>query len=149
MREATQVLFWHWWVLGAFFVAIEMLAPGTFMLWLGVAAGAAGLLLLLWPSAGVEWQFLTFAVVAVASVFFWRRFQHQHPTTTDQPNLNQRGQDYIGRTFTLVEPIDNGYGKAKVGDTTWTVAGPDLPSGAHVRVVGVDGTVLKVEAAKP
>ncbi len=147
MGDSTQVLFWHWWALGALFVVIEMIAPGAFMLWLGVAAGAAGLLLFIVPAASVGWQFLTFAVVAVASVFLWRRLQR--PVPTDKPTLNQRGQGYVFREFKLVEPIVNGYGKAAVEDTVWTVTGPDAPAGAAVRVVGVDGTVLKVEVEPP
>jgi membrane protein implicated in regulation of membrane protease activity len=143
MIESTQVLFWHWWALGAVFVVIEMIAPGTFMLWLGVACAASGLLLLVIPSASFGWQFLTFAVVTIASVFLWRRYQR--PTPTDQPTLNQRGQSYVSRTFKLIEPNVNGYGKAEVEDTVWTVSGKDAPAGATVRVVGVDGTVLKVE----
>ncbi len=143
MGESTQVLYWHWWALGAIFVVIEMIAPGTFMLWLGVSAAAAGLLLLVMPSAGLGWQFLTFAVVAIVSVFLWRRYQH--PIPTDKPTLNQRGQSYISQTFALIEPIVNGYGKAAVEDGVWTVNGPDAPRGAKVRVIGVDGAVLKVE----
>jgi hypothetical protein len=143
VNESAQVVFWQWWVLGAIFVVIEMIAPGTFMLWLGVAAAAAGLLLLIIPSAGIGWQFLTFAVVAIASVFLWRRYRR--PTPTDHPTLNQRGQDYVFREFKLIEPIVNGYGKAAVEDSVWTVSGQDAPVGSTVRVIGVDGTVLKVE----
>lgn len=143
----TQVVFWHWFVLAAVFVVIEMLAPGTFMLWLGVAAAVAGLMLLLWPGAAIEWQLLAFSVTAVVSVFAWRRVQKRSPVVSESPTLNQRTANYLNRVYTLVKPIENGIGMAKVDDSVWSVSGPDLPEGARVRVIGVEGTVLKVERA--
>jgi len=143
----TQVVFWHWWVLAALFVVLEMLVPGTFMLWLGVAAGVTGLLLLLWPEAPLAWQFIAFAVSAVASVFVWQRLQKQQDIVSEAPALNQRTALYINRVYTLVKPIENGIGMAKVDDSVWSVSGPDLPVGSRVRVIGVEGTVLKVETA--
>jgi membrane protein implicated in regulation of membrane protease activity len=62
--------------------------------------------------------------------------------------LNQRGQQYTGRIFTLDQPIVNGVGKVEVDDSSWRVKGPDLPAGTHVQVVGVDGVVFVVESAE-
>ncbi len=39
----------------------------------------------------------------------------------------------------------NGRGSVSSGDTIWRVKGPELAAGTRVKVVGVDGTVLKVE----
>ncbi|MGN6092983.1 MAG: NfeD family protein, partial [Luteibacter jiangsuensis] len=61
--------------------------------------------------------------------------------------LNRRGEQLIGQRYVLCEAILNGRGKAKVGDGTWLVTGPDLPLGATVEVVGIDGTTLRVKAA--
>ena len=69
----------------------------------------------------------------------------RHPTETDQPRLNRRGEQYIGRTFTLDEPIVNGLGKIRVDDSTWKIEGGDCAAGTRITVVGVDGVVLKVE----
>jgi hypothetical protein len=66
---------------------------------------------------------------------------------SDQPNLNRRAEQYIGRRFVLETAIVNGQGKARVGDSLWLVDGPDLPTGAAIEVVGVDGSTLKVKAA--
>jgi len=139
--------FWHWWVLGVALIILEAFAPGAFFLWLGVAAGVAGLALLIFPSLGLEYQGLIFALFAVASIVVWRRFLKKSPIETDHPRLNRRGEQYVGRTMTLNEPIVEGRGKIKLGDTVWRVEGADLPAGAQVRVVGTDGAVLKVEAA--
>jgi hypothetical protein len=88
---------------------------------------------------------LFFAVLSVVSLIGWRAYQRRHPTVSDQPNLNRRGAQYVGRVFTLDEAIVNGTGKIRVDDTTWKVAGDDRPLGAKVRVTGVAGTVLTVE----
>jgi membrane protein implicated in regulation of membrane protease activity len=61
--------------------------------------------------------------------------------------LNQRAAQYIGRVFTVDEPIQGGRGKVLVGDSIWLVQGSDAPAGARVRVVAVKGSVLQVENA--
>ncbi len=139
--------FWHWWVLAIILVVIETIAPGTFFLWMGVAAGVVGVVLLALPDLAWEYQLLVFAVFAVASAVSWRLYQRRNPTKTDRPTLNRRGEQYVGRTFTLEEPVVNGQGKIIVDDTTWKIEGDDLPIGAKVNVTGVEGTVLKIEPA--
>lgn len=148
MIEGAQVVFWHWFVLAALFVAIEMIAPGTFMLWLGAAALMVGVVLWIIPDASLAIQLTVFAICAVSSVFGWRYFQRRNPTSSEAPTLNQRMTTYMFKTYVLVEPIVNGTGLAKVEDSVWSVSGPDLPKGTKVRVVGIDGTILKVTAAE-
>jgi hypothetical protein len=145
--DFEQVVFWHWWVAAIVLVVIEVFAPGAVALWMGVAAALVGLLLLAAPETAWEYQLLVFAVLSVASVVAWRFYLSRRPIETDQPMLNRRGEQYVGRVFTLDEAIVNGTGKISVDDTTWKVEGEDLPLGARVRVTGVDGTLLTVEAA--
>lgn len=140
-----QLDFWHWLIFGVALIFLEMLAPGVVFLWLGIAAAVTGGLLYLVPGMGWENQFLIFSVLSVVSVAVGRMWMRRHPTATDRPLLNRRGEQYVGRTFTLPEAIDNGVGKLKVDDTTWKVSGPDLPAGTKVKVVGVDGVVLLIE----
>ncbi len=136
---------WHWWVLGIAFVVLEVFSPAAFFLWLGIAAALVGLLLLAMPQLAWEWQLLAFAGFSVASVVLGRSYLKRHPIRTDQPTLNRRGEQYVGRVFTLETPIVNGNGKIRVDDTSWKVRGPDCPAGSQVRVNGVDGVVLLVE----
>ena len=142
-----QALFWHWWVAAVVFVVIEIFAPGFIFLWLGVAAAVVGLLM--WFEPGLDWEFqlLVFALVSVAAIFAWRAFARRNPPESDHPNLNRRGTQYVGRQFTLEEAIVNGTGVLRVDDTRWKVEGADLPAGSRVTVIGVEGTVLKVEQA--
>jgi hypothetical protein len=135
---------WHWWILAVALVILEVFAPGAFFLWLGIAAGVVGALVYLMPSLGWEYQVLAFSLLSVISIIIWRKFFRAQPSDTDQPNLNRRGEQYIGRLFTLNEPIVDGLGKIRVDDSTWKIRGEDCPVGSQVEVTGVDGTILKV-----
>lgn len=142
----TNARFWHWWVLAALLLVVEVVLPGTFFLWLAVAAGLVGLLLLPFPGLPWQVQILIFAVAGLVAVVGWRSYARRHPPQTDDPTLNRRGARYVGQVFVLDEAIVNGRGKVRVADTVWPVAGPELAKGARVRVIGVAGTVLEVTA---
>ena len=139
--------FWHWWILAIALLILEAFAPGAIFLWMGVAAAAVGAVLMLAPSMTWEIQVLIFSVLSVTSAVVWRRKFRRTPPESDHPTLNQRGNRYIGRSFTLDEPIINGVGKIRVDDTTWRIAGSDQPAGGKVTVTAVEGTTLRVTAA--
>lgn len=147
MELPASIEFWHWWVAALGLIIVEALAPGAVFLWLGVSAGVVGAILLAAPGLSWEFQVLIFAALSVGSVFGWRVYHKRHPTETDLPTLNRRGEQYIGRVITLDSAIVNHAGKVRLDDTSWKVEGVDLPAGARVRVVGVDGVVLRVEEA--
>jgi inner membrane protein len=138
---------WSWIVLGLALMGLELLAPGVFLLWLGLAALATGLLDwafdLSWQAAAIS-----FAILSVASVLLGRMVT-RHPDEEDEgPSaLNRRGHALVGQTFTLETPITDGSGRIRVGDSSWRVTGPNAPAGAQVRVVRADGATLVVEAA--
>lgn len=144
MEILEQLTFWHWLILGVVLVVLEALAPGIVFLWMGIAAFATGLAVLFIGDVTWQAQVLTFAGLSVVSVIAGRIWVRKHPTETDHPTLNRRGEQYVGRVFTLSEPIVNGSGKLWVDDTTWKVTGNDLPQGSRVKVVGTAGTVLQV-----
>ena len=146
MISFEQIEYWNWWVIGIFLIGIEVFAPGAIFLWMGIAAGVVGLVLLIAPDMMWQMQLLLFAVVSVVSIYAWRFYaRHRVPVPSDQPNLNKRGAGYVGRTFTLREPIKDGTGLLHIDDTRWKVEGEDLPAGTRVKVVAIDGTVLQVE----
>jgi membrane protein implicated in regulation of membrane protease activity len=144
----NDILFWHWWILAGMLLILELTSPVFFFLWLGFSAAAVGFLLLVFPNIPVEAQLVLFGILSVVAVLAWRKYREVRPPLSDQPLLNQRGQQYTGRTFTLDQPIVNGVGKVQVDDSTWRVKGPELPAGTPVRVVGVDGVVFVVERAE-
>ncbi len=137
--------FWHWLVLAVLLTIIEVFAPGTFFVWMGVSAALVGLLLWLIPELAWELQVLGFALLSVTSVVIWRYVQKRHPIQTEQPLLNRRGEQYVGRVFTLQEPIVNGQGKIRVDDSIWKVQGEDCDAGTRVVVSSADGVVLMVD----
>ena len=145
----SLITFWHWWILALLLVILEALAPGVIFLWMGIAAGVNGLILLAFPDMAWQQQFFAFAGLSLASVFAGRMWLHRHPTQSDHPTLNRRGEQYVGRRFTLSEPIIDGFGKIRVDDSTWRVSGEDMPQGEHVVVLGIDGSTFRVEKADP
>lgn len=142
-----MIEFWHWWVIAVALAVVEIWAPGAAFLWLGVAAGAVGVVLLVYPGLGWEGELLLFAALAIAAVLAGRFVYRRAGLHAAPNNLNRRAEQYIGTLHTLETAIVNGHGRAHVGDTSWSVQGPDLPAGATVRVVAVEGVVLKVEKA--
>ncbi len=140
-----EIEFWHWWIAAIVLIVVEVFAPGTVALWMAISAAAVGVLLLAIPDVTWQIQILVFAVLSVVTVIGWRTYQLRYPTVSDQPTLNRRGEQYVGRTFTLSEAIVNGNGKIHVDDTMWKVEGADLAEGTQVRVTGVVGTALTVE----
>ena len=137
--------FWHWWVLGAVLITIEMVAPSTILLWPGIAAGVVGLIVLIFPDVGWELSVLLFAVLTITSAVAGRIYIKKFPHSPIGPPLNRRGQQYVGRQYTIDQPITAGRGKLSIDDTIWTIEGPDLDSGARVKIVGIEGSILKVE----
>src|SRR5580692_10167119 len=137
---------WDWFIVGGLLLILEVLAPGVFMLWLGLAALLVGAI-----SLFVDWswqaQFVAFAGFSVAAIPLWRRLAKQVEGPTDQPFLNRRAEAFVGRVFTLEQPIVDGCGTIGIDDTVWRVSGPDTPAGTKVKVTRVDGAALHVEPA--
>ncbi len=96
---------------------------------------------------GWQWQLIWFCLLSLAAVLVALKYLRKHPLESERPLLNERALQHIGHTFPLVDPIHNGRGSVHIGDTIWRVEGPDLPKGARVKVLGADGTVLKVAPA--
>ena len=142
---SINVDYWHWWILGGVFLLLEVFVSGFFFVWLAVAAAIVGAAMILFPDMSWKIQLVIFSVLSVASIALFRRYQKVHPVKTDQPELNRRSRQYIGRTFTLQKPIVNGVGSLHVDDTIWRIVGEDMPSGQNITVVDVDGVLLKVE----
>ncbi len=136
---------WAWIILGVVLIGVELVAPGSFFLWLGLAAIATGLLDAL---LGLSWQTaaLLFALLSVGAVVLGRYVtRSKTQPDTDAAPLNQRGQSLVGRVFTLETPIKDGEGRIRVDDSSWRVTGADRFAGAKVRVVRVEGATLVVD----
>ena len=136
-----------WWLLALVLIGAEMIAPGYFLLWIGVAAGVMGVITLMAPALPAIAQALVFALLAIVTcTIYWKFIRPLAEHRNDQPLLNRRGEKLVGQRFVLTEAIVNGRGKVGVGDGSWLAEGPELPAGSEVEVVAVDGTSLRVKA---
>ena len=136
-----------WAVLALLLIAAETLAPGAFLLWMGLAAAAVFLGVLLVPGIPVLAQAAAFVVLSFVAIQVYRKWFRKAARQSDQPLLNRRAAQAIGRVTVLEQAIDRGQGRIRLDDAFWVVEGPDLPAGTTVRVVAVDGMVLKVQEA--
>lgn len=141
---------WSWWVIGLLFLGVEILLPGIFFLWIGVAAMIVGTIsFALWDSPIWPWQLqiTVFAVLSVITGYMGKRYFGDRQKESDEPLLNQRTEGLIGRVATLDGPIENGRGRIKLDDTSWAIEGPDLKSGEKIKVISASSNRLKVEQA--
>ena len=147
-----DVTFWYWLAFGMGLMLVEMLVPGVLFLWLGAAAIVTGLILLGIPDMGWQIQLVLFAVLSIVSVYVGRRYVYANPGPTDHPTLNQRGENLVGQQYSLDGATSGGAGRVKIGDSLWAITvtpqGADLPAGARIQVVRVDGSTLVVEVVE-
>jgi membrane protein implicated in regulation of membrane protease activity len=145
MEFLLSLTVWHWLIAAAVFFVLELIAPGAFMLWLGISAMLVGIIsfFVAWPW---QYQLVVFAIFSLASIPLWRRFAHRVEKAVDQPFLNRRADAFVGREFTLEKPIVAGSGTVKIDDTIWRLTGPDVPGGSRVKVVRAEAAMLVVEA---
>ena len=134
-----------WLALGLLLVTAEMLLPGFFLFWLGIAALITGVVAWTLP-IGIPLQILIFSSLAVVTVFFGRNYLRKNPIEPVDPNMNKRAERMAGEIAVVVEAISGGTGRVKHGDSEWLARGPDTEVGAKVRITGSDGAVLVVEA---
>jgi len=141
-----DVFFWA--AAALLLLAGEALAPGAFMLWLAIAAGAMFVLVLAVPGLPLLMQACAFAVLAIVAILAWRRwFRGARATGGSDKVLNRRAAALVGRVVPLDRAIVSGRGRVQIADAFWEVSGPELPAGTPVRIVGADGMTLQVEAA--
>lgn len=144
----TSLVWWHWIVGGLILVALEIVVPGVFLLWIGIGAIATGALVSILGIISWETQCLIFVPLAFIALFLGRKYIRKAAPAEDT-TLNRRLLSYIGRRAEVVQPVVNGKGRIRLGDTLWLVQGPDCPVGTMVTVTGVDGSELIVAIETP
>jgi membrane protein implicated in regulation of membrane protease activity len=136
-----------WAAVALLLFAAETMAPGAFMLWLGLAAVVVFVGVLLVPGIPMLAQVAAFIVLSFISIQVYRKWFRNRERQSDQPALNRRAAALVGRVVPLERGIVQGRGRVQIADAYWDVSGPELPAGAQVRIVGADGMTLQVEAA--
>jgi len=136
---------WLWLIGGVVLLIAEVIAPGFFLIFIGAAAIATGLLTLV-TGLAVALQLAVFAVLAFLSVrIVGRRFYASRYDYTADPLLNDRAARLLGKVVVVVQPIDSNGGRVRVGDSEWSARGGPAAAGDRVRIVDIEGNCLKVE----
>jgi inner membrane protein len=143
METLSKLGVWNWLIIAAILFVLEVISPGIFLMWFGMAAAVTGLIAFTYDISW-QWQLMWFCGLSLAAVLLAAKYLRKHPLESERPLLNERAVQLIGQSFDLIDPIVNGRGSIKTGDTIWRVEGPELPQGARIKVVGADGTLLKV-----
>lgn len=143
------IVYWHWLALAGAFIGLEILSPGVFLIFLGIAAGIVGLTILAIPSLDWRMQLLLFAALAVVLVYVGRKVYSRMSESEDHTGLNRRGDRLVGEVHPLAGAMTNGRGKLRVGDSDWLArladnATDDLPEATPMRVIAVEGATLIV-----
>jgi len=138
---------WLWLIGGVLMLILEVIAPGFFLVFLGAAAMATGLFTLLF-GLGTASQLALFALYAVIAVLVGRRFYANRTSDSTDPLLNDRAGRMVGKVVTVVEAVDEHSGRVRVGDSEWSARGGPAAAGERVRITGIDGNCLTVEAER-
>lgn len=142
-----MLMHWYWLAFGIILLMSELIFSGGFLLWVGLSAVTVGVITWIWPVLGIAWESLFFSLISLLACILWWGYLRRHPLVSDDPTLNRRSEQYVGRTFKLTEPIVNGRGKIHVDDSMWVVKGADLPVGTVVKIVRAEGVILIAEKA--
>lgn len=137
-----------WACVALLLIAAETMAPGLFLLWLGLAAAVVFVLVWILPGLTVLAQVMLFVVFSFVSIAVYVKFFREKESASDQPLLNRRGEQLVDKVYNLETAIVNGQGRVKIGDAFWAVQGPDLPVNAAVRIIAVDSMTLRVIPAE-
>lgn len=139
--------FWHWWTIAIIFLVLEALVSGFYLAWLAVSAFIIGIIIFLNPGIYWQQQWLMFGTISIISLVGWFYFGPKN-NSEDSNGLNRRAEQYVNRVVHLETAIENGFGRIRLDDTLWRVAGPDLPQGSQVQITKVDAGQLIVSPVK-
>jgi membrane protein implicated in regulation of membrane protease activity len=135
---------WLWMIGGVLLLAAEIMLPGVFLVWIGIAAIVTGVFALL-LGIGVAGQLGLFALYAVLAVMIGRRFYGVKSVDADDAMLNEPAARLVGRRVVVVQAVDEDSGRVRLGDSEWSARGGPAEPGERVRITGVDGNCLIVE----
>jgi len=139
---------WLWAIGGLVLLIAEIVAPGFFLVFLGVAAIVTGLFTLLFD-LGLGPQLALFVVYTALAVMLGKRWYGEPDTEALNIKLNDPAKRLVGKTVTVVEAVDDHAGRVRVGDGEWSARGGPAAAGERVTVTGVDGNCLIVEPTRP
>src|SRR5512132_2707054 len=135
---------WLWMIGGILLLIAEIIAPGFFLVFIGVAALATGAFTLLFGMP-LAFQLILFTIYALVAVMIGRKVYANQAADSSDPLLNDRVARMVGKSVTVIETVDEHSGRVRVGDSEWSARGGPGRPGERVRITGVDGNCLLVE----
>ena len=133
-----------WLGLAALLALAELFVPGVFLIWVAAAAALTGILSL-FIDLTFAGQLTVLGLSTIIAVLGGRRWYLTHVVESENPLLNDRSAQLVGKNVTVVEAISASSGRAKVGDGEWPARGPKMEKGTIAKVAEVEGGVLRLE----
>lgn len=141
-----SMIYWHWLIIAVVLVTAEILVPGAYLIWLGIASFIVAIITYIFPDTPLLLDIIIFSITSVLTILLYNTYRTMNPIIVDQPLLNRRGEQYIGRVLHLVDDMVDGSGKIKIDDNIWRVrSDQDCIAGSRVHVTGIESTTLIIE----
>jgi membrane protein implicated in regulation of membrane protease activity len=132
-----------WILAGLGLLGAEMLVPGAYLLWIGLAAVGTGLLLLV-AAPGFGTSVAVFVMLTAAGILVALRLKRRGGAAR---RVNAPEAGLAGRQASVIA-VEGASLRVRLGDSDWPARlphGAAMPEpGALVRVEAVDGVVLVV-----
>lgn len=146
-----ELAWWHWLVLGLGLGLLELLVPSFFIIWFGLGAFMVGCAMLVLPGLAFSTQMALWTLASVAMTVLWFRVFRRDATKTRSGQADEALGE-IGVLVRAVEPLGVNSGRGEVrfqkpvmGSDVWPcLADESIAAGERVRVLAVDGQLLKV-----
>ena len=142
-----QFEWWHWAVTGIVLILAELAVPAFVLVWFGLGALVVALMVGV-AAVSLTAQLAGWLVVSVLLVFLW--FKVFRPES-HKTRMGMSDPDVIGEIGLLardVAPFEKGevrFQKPLLGSDTWPcIADEAIKAGERVKVVDIEGSLLKV-----
>ena len=134
-----------WLSFGLGLILLELLLPGVYLFWIGLAA-----LLVAIPAAFIDldpvYLALLFVLAMAISVGVGMKVQSRKKTNAD--TLNQGLDAYLGTGTTVAESMENGQQSVRIylaGTTYRAVCHQPVNRGDRVKIIGMENGVFLIE----
>lgn len=140
----------NWVIVGIVFSLLELIVPGVYLIWFGLAAFVVSLIVYFSAIAFTTqliWFALLSIVFAVLGLYAYRYILFKAEPPAEYRNLNNSAEQYVGSLVTVAEDVEDNRTKVKIGDTYWLAAtDKPLKKGDTAKVTGVkDSLILIIE----
>ncbi len=130
---------WMWWVLTLFFIVFTFYWADLRLLWASLATAVVGALTWHSPDLPMIYQLMIVVLITVGGVLITETFIKKKPGQGGDDEVLPSEDDYVGKVFTLEQPIVNGSGVIDFQGIKLRIRGEDAEAGTQVRIIAVDG----------